>query len=1421
MSSCSQDSSFGPGSSCRNLDFTLFFEQSILSFTPDVVFVVFACIRLVYLWYQTNKLASVGWIHIAAKALLLCMILSVNAASLKYSLDIIDKKTFFLWIPALVMQLVSAVPLAVLVVAEHFRSSNPSMIIICYTLVKGLFTAAAVRSHLQIGVFLTAHAFAVLTALSAASYLSLLCVETVEKRRLLRRKTLPTVSTASFLSRSLCFWLIPLLWTGRKKTLTIDDCGVIPDDLSAQSTGGKLHSALYSTRKGTHYLLIASFKAFGLQFIAPILPRVLLLLATFGQPLLVNQTISFVSDPGQPAVQGWALVGGFICIYALITITTSLYWEKAFNATVQYRGALVSNIYKKSLKLSSTKSRSLGSGVASTYMSVDVERICEGMEYIHEMWAALLSIALSIVILYSQATWPAFLPIAVTLLLMLAAGIAGRKTGVHQNAWLGATDKRVKFLSSIIHKFLPIKWSRYEGILAEKAAEFRAAEMNRARSFYNLVALMAAVSNSAGTLCILSVLGPYAALAARGDGAALDPNRLFTIVTTVNLLSSPLNILGQYMPSIFAAYASIKRIESFLLFDEKEDNADSDKGSSEKAESEELTSIKMVDAVFAWSPDSEPFLQDININLCGGQLHLCTGPVASGKSLLLLSILRECSLRTGQYIPPQGRIAYASQDALIIPGSVRENIIFGLPFDEERYLKVVDACALRHDLNRLKAGDQTILGEKGGTLSGGQKQRIALARAIYADAPWTLLDDPLSALDAETETHIFQSLFSQSGILKNKSVLLVTHNLKHISSADNVIVLNVGRIQYQGPPEGYELAYDPTSDSTNSATKGATNPDIAMDQAAEQEDDEAPLQKSSIGWVPYIFYSEMTPWLQVSSIIFLIVVASAGRTGLQFYLRGWSNSNGQHIAAWTGGYAAISIALLINTAMMLWQLSLAITSHSGVNIHAAEVKGLFGTAPSYFMTTPLGRIINRLSQDIFLVDFEFPIALVNGLSTFGILIGILILIVIPAPWLILMLLPLAVAYYITLRFYRTSKQLQHLEAASKSPLYTVFSTTLSGLECIRALHVQSHFEEQNDRYLDRSQKPFFFRFGGMIFLRTMLSGIAFIVAVSLASLAVGLRRSVDPSFLGLALSSLTNLSQYLSALLMSLALIENGTVAVSRIHEIATLPPEPDDAKDAITPVDWPQEGTVVFDNVQLRYRADLSPALRGIFFEVQGGQKIGICGRSGSGKSSLVLALLRALDESLTVGRILIDGIDTRSLPLGTLRKSLSLVAQEPFLWYSSIRENLNPEGDLLEKDMWAALQRVGMHDAVSTLPEKLDTVLEDEASLSRGQRQLLCLARVLLRKRKIVILDEASSSLDFETDEKMRQVVRTELADCTVLAVAHRIATIIDFDRIIVVDDGVIVESGSPAELLALPNGRFASLATSQGLILETTTT
>ncbi|KAJ7589613.1 P-loop containing nucleoside triphosphate hydrolase protein [Mycena floridula] len=1365
MPSCAQDRSFGPTSTCRDLDFTLYFEQTILSFGPDVLFVVLAVFRLVLLKLQPRhvKSSTLGYALLALKGSAALVILASTITSLAYS----SHRQIFsasLDLAAPIVQILSATLLTLLVLIEHFQSVSPSTLIITYAFIKGVFNAAIMRSSIQIGDPIPTTA---ILALITAAYIFLSFLELVGKPRVLVNKNVPKVSSSSFLSRSFCLWLYPLLWTGRKKTLTIADCGSIPIEMGAVASTEPLRNALLTMSKQNHYLVYASLRAFPLMFLSPIFPRILLLLAAFMQPLLALRMITYISDSNQSSERGWALVGGFVCTYALIFLMTSMYWEKVFDCAVRYRGALVGNIYSKTLRLSSASGREVGGGVASTYMSVDVERVSQGLETFHEFWAAIVSISLGVALLYSQTTWPAFFPLVITIFMIIAAGYISKGVGAAHRAWLGSTDKRVKFLASIINNALPMKLSQYEDVFARRAADLRAQEMKGARAFYYNITVTGTLASTAWAACTLSVLGPYAALVAHGHGlGALDPQRIFTVVATVNLMSPPLTILSSTMPQLRAAYASLKRIERYLLLEERqnvdvhraENASDRNSSNSEKNDHEPSADINLERASFSWAADKPAYLGPLSVVLNPGHLHVCTGPVASGKTLFLLSILGETVRTAGTFTSSGTSIAYAAQDPLIISGTIRENILFGQEFSELWYQTVIEACALTSDINHMKSKDGTFIGEKGATLSGGQRQRISLARALYSKAPWTLLDDTFSSLDAETETHIFESLFGPNGLLRNKGVILVTHNVKHLNRADSVLILDAGAMQYQGTLDqviaaGYQFLRH-TDAENGSASKSTTHrkPEVILqtkEHVAQTERAEAPIPKSSLGYTPYLFYFRMAGWLRCFIVLALFMLTGFVRLGLQIYLQQWSESDGRHPGTWVGGYAALTVGNCLIIAVGMWAYSEVITGPIGANIHRTELQGLLQTSPSFFMTTPAGRIINRFSQDVFMTDLEFPRNLFDVVYPTVLLLGGLVFILVPTPWLTIAIPFLAAFYWLMLTFYlKTSKQFQQLSAASKSPLYTQFSTTLTGLVTIRALGVEKHFQTQINGYLDKSQIPSYLRFASIRFLRAFLALISFVLATGLSVLAVGLRHTTNPASLGLALASLTSITGQLTGLLVNLSGLENASVAISRIHQIATLPKENDPGltgqeslpSEKTDPSD--AQGAVVFQNVRLQYQADADPAVNGVSFTAAAGQKIGICGRTGSGKSSLIMALFRAVDPSLMSGQVFIDGVDTQTIPLTKLRDSMSLVAQSPFIWHAPLRHNLDPNGTSTDKDIWMALEKIGLGNAVSDLPNKLETDLDDGGSLSAGQRQLLCLARVLLRRRKIVVLDEASTS-------------------------------------------------------------------------------
>ncbi|KAF7321121.1 hypothetical protein HMN09_00200000 [Mycena chlorophos] len=1390
---CPQDRTFGPASTCRNLDFTLDLEQTNLSLSPDAVFIAAFTPRVAFLSRQPRRTSNsaLSYALLAIKCLASLFVLGTTLAFLVVARHE-QILSVSLRLAAPIVQILAAAMLLLVVMVEHTHSITPSTLVIVYTFVKGAFSAAIMRSSLRMG---EPHRTVVSLALVVASYFGLCFAEILGKSRAILKKGVAPVSATSFLSQATFYWLFPLMWRGRNRKLTIADCGPIPADMGARASTHPLRAVLLSNpRTGKYYLVPASFKAMPLLFLSPIPPRILLIFVTFAQPLLTTRMITYVAEPpqSQSSERGWALVGGFVATYGLITLMTAVYWEKVFNSTVRYRGALVGNIYSKTLRLSSASSREVGGGVASTYMSVDVERVSVGLETMHEMWAAAVQIILGVALLWTQATWTAILPLVITFILITTAGRVSKGVGAAQKQWLSSTDKRVKFLSSIIQNFLSIKLSHYEDIVARRAAYLRAQEMKGASSFYANISLTGALTSTSWGACTLVVLGPYAALAARGH-APLDPSRLFTIVSIINIMAPPLTLLGSGLPQILAALTSLARIEKYLLLDENVNVFDAENGST----------FVLKDASFAWAADKPTFLGPLSLSLASKQLTICVGPVASGKTLFLLSLLGEAHLTDGSLSTPESplRVAYAPQDPLI-------------------YNAVIHACGLALDLEQLNGGDGIYLGEKATNLSGGQRQRVSLARAVYSRALWTFLDDSFSSLDSHTEQHVSRSLFGDGGLLRGRGVVLVTHNTRHLARADCVLVFESGSVKHRGTLDeviasGFQYTHEEVRTHPIVAEEElAPKPVERPGHVAQKEPPEQPIAESSLGWTPYKFYMKMAGFSGSFAVIIFLAATGSTRLGLLIYQQRWSNHAGERVDVWIGGYTALVVFYFIAVGLSMWGYTLVISRQLGHNIHATELRGLISAAPTFMTTTTPGRIVNRFSQDIFMSDLEIPWNATNIIMPGTVLIGFVVFICVPTPWLALTIPFFGGMHYLMISFYmRTAKQFQALGAASKSPLYTQFSSTISGLVTIRAMGAQNHFERQNEVILDQSQIPFFYRFASVRLLRTFLALISFLIATGLSVLAIGLRHSTNPSTLGLALVSVTNMASQLNNLLMNLTGLENASIALSRIHEIASLPTESDPASQS--KIEGPTRGKVEFKDVSLRYAEDLPRVVDHVSFKVEAGQRIGICGRTGSGKSSLLLALFRGLESSLLDGSVLLDDVDTSSMSLSTLRGSLSLVSQSPLIWNAPLRHNLDPDERLADKEIWLALERVGLADAVRALSDKLETVLDDAGSLSGGQRQLLCLARILLRGGKVVVLDEASSSLDAETDRRMRNIIRTDLSGSTIIAVAHRIDTILDYDIVLVMENGSVVERGTPGNLLAQTDSRFAQLARSQGIV------
>ncbi|KIY73114.1 P-loop containing nucleoside triphosphate hydrolase protein [Cylindrobasidium torrendii FP15055 ss-10] len=1457
---CTYEGSLGPIAYCRHMDFTLGFELRFLSIAPSAFFIFYAILRLKFLLDSQRVVKSTVDVLSATK-LALGLVLVASTAALVGS---VPRNGWGLWATiAYSLELIVALCFVPVSYIHHTRTIAPSVFIGSYLALQTLFTAAQLRTYITTGLF-TASFFPPLVIAFAARTI-LVVVEFTNKRHWLLESCTPAAAeaTASLPERLSFAYLWPLLLRGFKGPISLDqlnDFG-LPYTLSSSYANARLTKTLAEARTVadviTQPIFLPSMKAFFSQFAGPAIPKLFLIATTFTQPFLVSRMLSFIesysSDDGareDPAL-GWGLVGAYAIVYMLIAFSTALYWDKVYAMVVCYRAALVSVIFDKSMRLSASVSETKGN-TAVTYMSVDVERVCEGIAFFHETWSALLSIAVAAVILWFRATFAMIPPIVIMIGFFFITSYIGKRVAGSQKRWMESTQARIKVLTSITSQMLPIKFLAVEQTVRKWVEPVREREVSQLRGFYFRLVIVGVLSSATINFAGLSALGTFVGISSDN----LRPQNLFTILTVVNLVTLPISTVGNCFPLLLASYASMKRIAEFLSLEEKteiiSDEANSDLsvtevGSTKSASS--ATSLKKVDRLdgplsldnvtVAVDARGQPVLSDLSITIPERALTMIVGPVASGKTVLLRTLLGENFIMRGGCSLPNGRVAYAPQEAFIWPTTIRENIVLDGDFDPDWYADVVKACALEHDFSEMADGDMTVMTSgAGSSVSGGQKQRISLARAVYARCAITLLDDCFSALDAHTSAAVFENLFGREGIFRGRCVALVTHNLLHLSVAEHVIILDACAVVAEGSLQDIRAGnldvakYVGEQKSVDEVEVVATSnrpvikPAATTVKAQVSEKKAAPVTGSpetkpaspkANKWAPYLFYLRACGWKRLSLCFGCLVTYTAMQIGLQVLLKYWSESTTTSHGPWLGGYAAFTVICFITSFITLGIYSQYTAPHASLVIHAHQLATVLAAPVTYFQKTPVAQLQNRWSSDMYIADFAFPRAIQDFMFTAVYVVGAIVLILIAVPWLAISIPFLAVIYWGLQRIYlATSRQLQALTMSSKTPIYTAFTSTLNGLVTIRAFQAQKLFKTQSIHHLDRAQTPMYYRYAGIRFLRTSLNCLTAFIAIAIAALAVGLRNNTSGGYLGVALSQLVGLSQSLINLLLAYTRVENGIVSVARILELDTLEAESDENTDTSNfGQQWPSTGHVEFRDVSLRYSLDGAPVLKNLSFTVRGGEKLGICGRTGSGKSSTIFTLLRGPGKSFMSGKIFIDGVDITTVPLSVLRSAISTVSQDPFLLYASLRDNLTLgcATSVTDQEIWEALKLSNMGNAVNKLEKKLDTIVAGDGSqFSAGERQLLCIARVLLQKRKIVVLDEASSSMDTGTDKQLLEVLNTALRDVTVISVAHRISTIVAYDNVMVLDSGRILETGAPRELLTHEDSHFAGLYKAQ---------
>ncbi|CAE6409408.1 unnamed protein product [Rhizoctonia solani] len=832
----------------------------------------------------------------------------------------------------------------------------------------------------------------------------------------------------------------------------------------------------------------------------------------------------------------------------------------------------------------------------------------------------------------------------------------------------------------------------------------------------------------------------------------------------------------------------------------------------------------------------EPFrLVDVDLQILRGAFIGIVGKIGSGKSSLLQAISGEMRRVTGNVVLG-GTTAYAPQQAWIQNMTLRQNVTFGRPDVQDRFDQITHACALRPDIEMLHDGEWTEIGERGVNLSGGQKARINLARVAYFGPDIALLDDPLSAVDSHVSKHILENCLL-SGPLADKTRILVTHQLHALPYVDEVIFMDNGRIVERGKYSDLVATgglfsqlvaeYGVTEQAENRKEGGDTNAPATSknDRPNETNGPAAKLMQGderitgAVSWSAYTGYIGAAGGLYwIPFLALLLSLAQATSVLSTLFLAFWtSNHWGLPQGAYMGIYAGLGFA----TAIFSFMGSFAFASAgfiASLNLFTGALGGVLGSPMKFFDTTPIGAIIARLSHDIDTLDTNLPQAWFHLLSDVFSIFGIIVLVFYTYAWLGIMFPPLFLLYwYFSVIYRRTSIEVKRLDSILRSLLYAAFSEALTGVSTIRAYREQPRFVRVSERQLDAGNKAYFMTIACQRYLGVRLDLLGNVLILGIGLIGVGFRKSVDPSKLGVIMTYALTITQTFSQMVTQLAQVEQDMNIVERIVHYRNLEQEPPATLPDDPPQEWPQQGGIKFRNVALRYRDSLPLVLDGLTFDVRPGERVGIVGRTGAGKSSLLTALFRI--APLSGGTIEIDGINIEKVGVETLRHRLNVIPQDTVLFEGTLRENIDPLKTRTDEQLYYALRRVKLLGPGSGVPPKdsklhLDNEVRDD-SFSAGERQLLALCRALVKdKCKILILDEATSSVDADTDAMVQQMIQRDLQGKTLLCIAHRLNTIAFYDRVLFMDKGRMKEYDTPLNLFDNPDSQFRAMCDKAGL-------
>ncbi|KID73574.1 ABC transporter, transmembrane domain, type 1, partial [Metarhizium brunneum ARSEF 3297] len=1377
------DNDFGP-SLPGVFDFTILFEQSILSLLPASIFILVAPLRT-WTLVRRDTIVRSRKLFLAKQATIavyLCLQLALVA--LWSSPSTPRTKTS---IAEAVIGVVEAGAICALSWAEHYKSVRPSVLLNLYLLLSTLLDTAAARTYL------TRPGLAAIGGVSLASLAvkaALLALEESPKDPARRGKTTADEAAAGVVSRGVFWWLNPLLLVGAKTLLAADHVGPIEDKFDSARLLRRLESVWDNDgRTGSWALMKCTFLAYKWQFLAGVLPRLLFTGFTFAQPFLINAVVDFVGAPAeqQTAQVAASLVGATVLVYVGIAVCSAAYRHMTYQLLTMYRGGLASLVFKKTLRLEASSVRD---SAPVTLMSTDIESIVMSGDAIHDIWASFIEIPLAIYLLYRNVGVPSLFILIPAFCTSAAGALISPAMGPARVQWNKAIQERVGSVSTMLSQIKGVKMMGLTGLFYDSLQTLRIHELKLAVRFRWILVQLNWLAMASEDLTPVIVI--VAAIFWTKADEGLTVAEAFTSLSIISIVETPLlNILISIV-QLFGAIGCFSRLQAFLVMDERRDlremappTASSTPSTAYRSSitlppvddapkhANPASNIALAALEARARPSLDPFmpavaiesatftvgenvtvLADISMVFPRGTVSMIVGRVGCGKSSLLKAIAGELALARGRLVADVSSMAYCDQTPWLQNCSIRENIAAQSPLDEAWLRAVIEACALDEDMSMLPARDLTIVGSGGVALSGGQKQRVALARAVYSRRSVLLLDDVFSGLDSTTSRAVFQRVLGRDGLVRrwNATVIMATNHVNFLPAADYITVLgdratvrNQVRFDSVDPSEWGILESDTDSTATVSGSDEAAlepakvSPEAAADLSPKTEAD---LGRQTGDLDCYRIYVRSLGTVAMVTLLVGSVLHTAMVKMPQVWLKLWTQrGTGPTDYAYMAGYIGFALASTTFGALNMGYYSLVGVPKSAIRLHDMLLRCVVRAPLHFFASTDSGITLNRFSQDMTLIDNALPMAFLNVTTLSLRALAETGLIASGASSAAAAIPVCFLALYLIQKYYlRTSRQLRLLDLEAKSPLYTQFAETLAGLPTIRAFGWAPAFRADNHRRLDASQRPFYTMFCVQRWLQVVLD--LFVAGVALVLVALALRAggsSGSSAAVGLAMVNLIGFNQTLAEAVDQWTRLETSLGAVARLKWFAGNTPDEDGParhhrKHAPLPPAWPDLGAIALRNLVAAYRHS-EPVLKGVSLTIRPGQKVGVCGRSGSGKSSLVLALARLLD--IRGGSITIDAQDLALLPRDAVRRRLTALPQ-----------------------------------------------------------------------------DGATSCVDARTDDAVRAAIRDDLRGRTVVEVAHRLDVLRACDVVVVMAAGRVVEVGEPEALLAKGASAFKALWDSRRL-------